>query len=472
MSLSFAVDLWDNFDAAHAHVTQGRQDVRSMISYLKTRIDIQASYCKGLNKLRGDEFKLCSSTNVFMVAKSCQEATKKAHLAQKDVFSGMVAAFETLQSSMKKILSSTRSAYNSASSDRNKKQSSCDSAFRDYKSAITNADNLYDAHEDVKPTGHAKNISKAASKLANAIKDVNKAHTKYTKAVEVLRQSQERYYKVLRENLEALETVHTQQLTTVDAEFKKFAASHQPIADDVAACTQDLTMTTNGANPTGDIQKFIQDSKKDEGPGYVTFVEFQQLSSTKIGHGPQEPIDEKSAPASDPYAQAEQVQYEQQEPAVQSTNDSGGEQVAIAQYDYTSDQPEDLQFSAGDVITLTACVEGEDWWTGTIGSNSGIFPASYVQIQGAADSAPAAEETAYEEPAAAEAATEEWLPEGTTPRSGQCRALYDFEAAGEDELDFLEGAILELKGEMPDWFYGTDENGKTGIFPVNFVEVL
>ena len=49
----------------------------------------------------------------------------------------------------------------------------------------------------------------------------------------------------------------------------------------------------------------------------------------------------------------------------------------VAMYTYTSSEPGDLVFNQGDIITVTKA-EG-DWWTGTLGDKSGIFPANYVK---------------------------------------------------------------------------------------------
>ena len=45
-------------------------------------------------------------------------------------------------------------------------------------------------------------------------------------------------------------------------------------------------------------------------------------------------------------------------------------------HDYQSEVQGDLSFSAGELILVTA-KDGE-WWTGTIGDRTGIFPANYV----------------------------------------------------------------------------------------------
>ncbi|XP_076444938.1 intersectin-1-like isoform X2 [Babylonia areolata] len=49
----------------------------------------------------------------------------------------------------------------------------------------------------------------------------------------------------------------------------------------------------------------------------------------------------------------------------------------VAMYSYVSGEPSDLIFNEGDMILVTK--KEEDWWTGTLGEKTGIFPASYVK---------------------------------------------------------------------------------------------
>lgn len=46
-------------------------------------------------------------------------------------------------------------------------------------------------------------------------------------------------------------------------------------------------------------------------------------------------------------------------------------------YSYVSGEATDLIFNSGDVI-LVSKTEG-DWWTGSIGDKTGVFPANYVK---------------------------------------------------------------------------------------------
>jgi len=54
---------------------------------------------------------------------------------------------------------------------------------------------------------------------------------------------------------------------------------------------------------------------------------------------------------------------------------SAGKDQAMALFTFDADQPGDLAFKKGDIITITKRTENaSDWWTGTIGGRSGIFP--------------------------------------------------------------------------------------------------
>ncbi|KAI8874597.1 DUF500-domain-containing protein, partial [Backusella circina FSU 941] len=56
-------------------------------------------------------------------------------------------------------------------------------------------------------------------------------------------------------------------------------------------------------------------------------------------------------------------------------------QKARALYDYAGAQAGDLSFREGDIITVTEKSDSsEDWWTGKVNGQSGVFPANYVEM--------------------------------------------------------------------------------------------
>jgi len=67
-----------------------------------------------------------------------------------------------------------------------------------------------------------------------------------------------------------------------------------------------------------------------------------------------------------------------------------------------------------------------------------------------------------------------YTPSSTPTKLSQpsCQALYDFEPENAGELGFKEGDVITLKQKVDDnWYEGTFQ-GKTGFFPINYVNVL
>lgn len=61
--------------------------------------------------------------------------------------------------------------------------------------------------------------------------------------------------------------------------------------------------------------------------------------------------------------------------------ESNNQDKAVALYTFEGEEGGDLSFRKGDVITIVKKSESkDDWWTGRIGPNQGIFPANYVDL--------------------------------------------------------------------------------------------
>lgn len=82
---------------------------------------------------------------------------------------------------------------------------------------------------------------------------------------------------------------------------------------------------------------------------------------------------------------------EQSQSAYNSSSPDG--ETYISCYPYESTEPGDLIFDAGEYIVVIK--KDGDWWTGTIGSRTGVFPSNYVQEMDAAQTTAAAAPTSY-----------------------------------------------------------------------------
>ncbi|NWH67109.1 SH319 protein, partial [Geococcyx californianus] len=116
-----------------------------------------------------------------------------------------------------------------------------------------------------------------------------------------------------------------------------------------------------------------------------------------------------------------------------------------ALHDFTAETKDDLSFRKGDYIQILEQVDSE-WYRGRLNEKEGIFPAVFVQTCS-----------------------------GTVfllGKKGKAKALYDFHGENEDELSFRAGdTITELEPVDEDWMSG-EIQGKSGIFPKNFVRIL
>jgi lipid-binding SYLF domain-containing protein len=68
-------------------------------------------------------------------------------------------------------------------------------------------------------------------------------------------------------------------------------------------------------------------------------------------------------------------------PSFGDNKSSAGPGQAIAKFTFEADQPGDLGFKKGEIITIVKRTNNEaDWWTGRIGGREGIFPSNYVEV--------------------------------------------------------------------------------------------
>ncbi|KAJ8028263.1 SH3 domain-containing protein 19 [Holothuria leucospilota] len=131
------------------------------------------------------------------------------------------------------------------------------------------------------------------------------------------------------------------------------------------------------------------------------------------------------------------------EPAIKSV-----EPHAFVQYDFDAEGDEELSLKAGETVLLLEKI-GNDWLKGRYRGKDGIFPKSFVEV--IVD-----------------------LPQKKpqTKTTGVGKARYEFKGETNEDLSFREGDTIELIRYInSEWMVGKLK-GKTGQFPVNFIEII
>uniref|UniRef100_A0A6I8REU2 Intersectin-1 n=1 Tax=Xenopus tropicalis TaxID=8364 RepID=A0A6I8REU2_XENTR len=129
----------------------------------------------------------------------------------------------------------------------------------------------------------------------------------------------------------------------------------------------------------------------------------------------------------------------------------------IAMYTYESNEQGDLTFQQGDLIVVIK--KDGDWWTGTVGEKTGVFPSNYVRPK--------------DSEAAGSAGKTGSL--GKKPEIAQVIASYT--ATGPEQLTLAPGQLILIRKKNPGgWWEGElQARGKKrqiGWFPANYVKLL
>ncbi|KAK0383300.1 hypothetical protein NLU13_9213 [Sarocladium strictum] len=171
-----------------------------------------------------------------------------------------------------------------------------------------------------------------------------------------------------------------------------------------------------------------------------------------------------------------QQTFEPEQVAAGQAQQGGGQggHRAVVQFDYEKAEDNEIELIEGQLVINIEMVD-EDWWMGTNHKGEvGYFPSNYVElVQGdepAAHAAPTPAPAPAPAPAPVSAPAPAHAPAAASA-GPTATALFDYEAAEDNELSFPEDAkITELEFPDEDWWFGA-YNGKKGLFPSNYVQL-
>ncbi|XP_072370277.1 SH3 domain-containing kinase-binding protein 1 isoform X2 [Scyliorhinus torazame] len=153
---------------------------------------------------------------------------------------------------------------------------------------------------------------------------------------------------------------------------------------------------------------------------------------------------------------------------------------AIVEFPYEAQHEDELTISVGDIVSNIKKEDG-GWWEGELGGRRGLFPDNFVrEIKKDAkkESQPvkptemlgddfsngsllSSSDTTLQNPRKAEKI-----------RSRRCQVAFSYAPQNEDELELKIGEIIEVLGEVEEGWWEGVLNGKSGMFPSNFIKEL
>ncbi|KFM70235.1 hypothetical protein X975_27218, partial [Stegodyphus mimosarum] len=167
----------------------------------------------------------------------------------------------------------------------------------------------------------------------------------------------------------------------------------------------------------------------------------------------------------------------QEPPVVDTSPPEGIPEYYVATYAYQSQELGDLCFQVGETILVTK-KEG-DWWTGTIGNRTGIFPSNYVRkAEGQAAIINEAEpKTDAFSSVEYEMSVYSPKPKGKFRKGEIVTVIAPYKATGPEQISLEKGQLVHVRKKTPNgWWEGEVQvKGKkrqVGWFPASYVKEL
>uniref|UniRef100_A0A673BMU8 Osteoclast-stimulating factor 1 n=1 Tax=Sphaeramia orbicularis TaxID=375764 RepID=A0A673BMU8_9TELE len=167
--------------------------------------------------------------------------------------------------------------------------------------------------------------------------------------------------------------------------------------------------------------------------------------------------------------------------------------MVVVEYEYEALQEDELTLRLGDVIKNVRYIEEDGWMEGDLNGKRGLFPDNFVkEMKKDSKEVKETKNEPKEEPSVLQKRerssgnvanlvqrmstigipTGGFQPQPPQPPKRQCKVLFEYQPQNEDELELKVGDILDITEEVEEGWWSGMLNGKSGLFPSNFVKEL
>ncbi|NXJ13618.1 CD2AP protein, partial [Odontophorus gujanensis] len=161
----------------------------------------------------------------------------------------------------------------------------------------------------------------------------------------------------------------------------------------------------------------------------------------------------------------------------------------IVEYDYDAVHDDELTIRVGEIIKNVKKLEEEGWLEGELNGRRGMFPDNFVKevkkdVEPKDDALPLRREKSGNVASLVQRICTYGLPAGgiqphppsksfkRKSKKRQCKVLFEYLPQNEDELELKPGDVIDISEEVEEGWWSGTLNGKSGLFPSNFVKEL
>ncbi|NXI63983.1 CD2AP protein, partial [Anseranas semipalmata] len=161
----------------------------------------------------------------------------------------------------------------------------------------------------------------------------------------------------------------------------------------------------------------------------------------------------------------------------------------IVEYDYDAVHDDELTIRVGEIIKNVKKLEEEGWLEGELNGKRGMFPDNFVKevkkdVEPKDDTLPVRREKSGNVASLVQRMSIYGLPAGgfqphpppktfkKKSKKRQCKVLFEYIPQNEDELELKLGDVIDINEEVEEGWWSGTLNGKSGLFPSNFVKEL
>jgi hypothetical protein len=438
---NFADHLWDGFDAVFTRLTQGRHDLKTIKAYMSERAEAEQKYAAALKKASEipDMEENCTLSSCWRDLKKSSLSFAKQHESLGVICTEIAAALERAIVDVKALKTKLHKRNEEIVADREKKRTQWEKARKEYAEKVKAAESAVASKDAAK--SNEKLYKKETLRATAALKDADGAHLLYKKAVEIYFESQKAYDTGIVDIMMQCERAERARLATLATQLQRFSQSQEFLRNAMDQIALFISKGMQGINIAKDLNEFIKAHyTAARHPPYVQYepirsaVVEKELKTNAAALAPQllaasaagadagiavpnagqfaapaaapsapsltSPL-APSAPAAPPAPPmigspppgpppsaaataatlaAASSATSPKPPAMPPTRAAPA--TAVALYDFSSSEADDLTFKSGDVIVLLSSPDGEDWWQGEIKGRVGMFPRTYVEKRG------------------------------------------------------------------------------------------